>query len=228
MHRIALLEIVTFPIRCGKVAQCISDVQFRDVQFFIPPEGDCCSQKSITDGNKAYGTPDIIIEQAEAFYMMLLQSDEGWTGVKQASNPSAFIADGKRPCFNCGAMDCSLAKCPKPKNEDRIKANKKKFFDTVRKHKKNSGGRKNKDKNGGGGGSDGKNKNKSKWAPLKNGEKNRKLIDGVEYWCQYKTKKWIKSDRVLSAEEEMPTDPADAETVKQANLATMSRLDVAN
>ena len=80
---------------------------------------------SITQGNAANGDPNAIINQAKAFYMMLLESNERCNGVIQTTNPSTLLVDSKRPCFNCGLTNCNVSTCQKPKHKACIKANKK-------------------------------------------------------------------------------------------------------
>ena len=72
-----------------------------------------------------------------------------------------------------------LDQCPKPKDQDRIKANKKIFFDSKKQgdNKKNGKG-KGKPKTG-------------KFAPPSEAEKNRRIIDGKPMYFLTKVKRWV-------------------------------------
>jgi hypothetical protein len=63
----------------------------------------------------------------------LYASDYGWTSEAQKTNKSVFAAAGaqgtEQPCFNCGGLGHDFSSCIKPKNEDRIKQNRQKYFD---------------------------------------------------------------------------------------------------
>ena len=102
-------------------------------------------QASITKGEAGYGLPEYILKQAESYYSALYASDYGWTGEVQKKNASVFTAAGaagsERPCFNCGGLGHDFASCTKPKNEDRVKQNRKKYFDARDLARKNQGGR---------------------------------------------------------------------------------------
>ena len=147
-------------------------------------------QQSITLGNQAYGNPDQLLQQAEAFYLTLLQSSEGWHGAAHVANPSAFVgaADGPPTCFNCGKANCKVSTCPRPKDEARIAANKKKFIE-AKKAKKTpkQTNKKGKDKDG--------KKVPAKWKRPQKGESNRRVIDGKEHYYHFKDQRWKVVDR---------------------------------
>ena len=80
-------------------------------------------------GDKAYWTADDILDQAHQIYQSIFTSEEGWTGQFHKANESAFYAKiGGLKCYNCGGNH-TLAQCDKPKNKNRIEANKKKFHE---------------------------------------------------------------------------------------------------
>ena len=84
--------------------------------------------------------PFDVFNIASTKYIEMMKLNE-WTGANTSGNESDFLTDDKlKPCFNCNEVGCSVEKCHKPKNEDRIAANKKKFWYAVRsKRAENSG-----------------------------------------------------------------------------------------
>ena len=103
-----------------------------------------------------------------------LSGSGSWTGVNKKINETTYVAKvGQAPkCFNCGG-DHLLNECNKPKNNERIKANRKLYDKSKRKLK---------DKN-----------SKTKWSKPTSEERknnNRRMIDGKEHYYQYKTKRW--------------------------------------
>ncbi len=155
--------------------------------------------------NKGATNPTIaqVLSFAEARYRLLC-STKAWTGVIAKTNETSFKAclsenKGETICFNCGGCH-SLEKCPKPHNADRIKANKKLFWDE--RNKKKEMGKDGKSKK-----DDKKSKKNSKWAPPTKDEKknkSRRMIDGKEYYYHYKDKRWKLVDK--------PTTPTSAPT----------------
>jgi hypothetical protein len=143
-----------------------------------------------------------ILRYAETQYRQLCAQDK-WTGVVRKTNESAFAAKMANHksgpiCFNCGGSHL-VKDCPQPKNQDRIKAQKKLFMDKKKK--------------------DGKDKSKptknerhknGKWKPPTEEEKknqSRREIDGKLYYYHYKDKRWKLVDQNDSVHSNAPTVP---------------------
>ena len=160
-----------------KVFQTTSVKEFNDIfaQFARQEE---LSQLMKTAGT-VVPTPkfEVLFKMAEAKYQEMLERDE-WSGISNSGTESVFFS-GTRTCFNCLSKDHMLDQCPKPKDQDRIKANKKIFFDSKKQgdNKKNSKG-KGKPKTG-------------KFAPPSEAEKNRRIIDGKPMYFLTKVKRWV-------------------------------------
>jgi len=111
-----------------------------------------------------------ILSFAEREYRKLYRT-HAWTGINTKLQETSFIADTKGfKCFNCGG-DHSLNKCLVPKDDARIKANRK-LFHNKRRDKKQT---------------------KTKWKPPTDEEKknnNRRMIDGKEYFYYYQKRRW--------------------------------------
>ena len=142
---------------------------------------------SFTNQGSTGPTIDQVLKFAENCYRCLCSTNK-WTGVKTKANKTSFKAcllanKGEAICFNCGGNHI-LKECTKPLNSDRIKANKKIFWEE-RKKKKDQG-IKPKDSNKAP-------KKDPKWAPPTAEEKknqNRRIIDGKEYFYHHKDKRW--------------------------------------
>ena len=122
-----------------EIFQTSSDAKFNKMfeQLFLTG-----FQASITAGEAGYGKPEFILKQAESYYSALYASDYGWTGEVQKKQKSVFTAgaaESERPCFNCGGLGHDFASCSKPKNEDRIKQNRQKYFEARDLARKNQG-----------------------------------------------------------------------------------------
>ena len=151
---------------------------------------------SFTSTTTTAPTIDQVLKFAESRYRRLC-STNSWTGVATKANKTSFKAclsenKGETICFNCGGSH-SLKECPRPHNEERIKTNKKIFWEVKKQKDKDKGDH---DKDGKSKSSDKKSKkdSKSKWAPPTKEEqknKNRRLIDGKEYFYRYRDKRWI-------------------------------------
>ena len=142
-------------------------------------------EKSLLQGDSAYGQPVTILDQAFRIYQSIYSSKEGWTGAFSKANESVFISAGqsksKDPiCFNCGGPHL-LDKCTQAKNPGRIQANKKAFWDARKKAQKDNK-KGNKKKEG-----------KKKWpSPPSNRNHKPVKIDGTLYYYNFKAKKWLK------------------------------------
>ena len=118
-----------------------------------------------------------------------------WSGVSRKVNETAFVA-GKPVCWNCGTEGHTLADCPKPKNQQLIKANRSKFMKAVRENRKN--------KKGTGSNSSGSPPapGTGKWRAPEPNENNRRVIDGKHYFYKKQTRRWV-PDRAFVAQ--LPT-----------------------
>ena len=146
-----------------------------------------------------------ILKFAEEQYRILYSSGK-WTGVQTKLGETAFTSNtgrAKYKCFNCGG-DHRLEDCPVKKNDERIRANRKLFYDNKTK----------------------KSKSKGKWArPTKEEQKNksRRVIDGKEHYYHYKDKRWKPVDIVVPEK----TNVVQAEVKYQSSSET-NPLDEAN
>ena len=177
-----------------------------------------CIERAMYEGDTAYGPPEEALQTAEKIYQSLSGSKEGWTGAAQKSNQSSFVASDqpKDGCWNCGSKDHTVDKCPKAKNEERIKAAKKAFWDA----KKSQGGR-GAGRGGRGGGrgspSGGRGRGRGrggksnwKWAPPEKGASNRKMIDGKMHYYHFNDKRWkVCDDQPAGANVAGGTGPSD-------------------
>ena len=148
--------------------------------------------------------PFDIFSIANTQYNDMCQMDE-WSGATTKGVESFFFtADGEARCFNCMKTGCSVDKCPEPKNEDRIAANRKKFWEIVRQNRERTGrgGRGGGGRNNGGrgrGGRGGRGAGPSpngahlvgKFAPPSKQERNCRVIDGKAMKFDGKSKKWV-------------------------------------
>lgn len=181
------IVVTTLPEDLGKTLiqlfQTSSDAKFN--QIFRQKEL-AAFEESLTRGNAAYGDPETILNLAFRIYTNIYSSEEGWTGQFTKANESVFITAGqsksKSPiCFNCGEQHLE-ADCPHPKNEDRIKANRKSFWDARKKARKAEATNKSNQK-----------KRNNKWpaAPTDRNHKPKKIGD-FYYFYHFKSQKWIK------------------------------------
>ena len=139
-----------------------------------------------------------ILSFAEGEYPKLYRTHE-WTGINAKLQETSFIADTKGfKCFNCGG-DHSLDKCPVPKDDAQIKANRKLYHDKKREKKQA----------------------KSKWKPPTDEEKknnNRRMIDGKEYFYYYLKRHW----KPVKKNSNMPTQVNLASKKKAQEVVTQS------
>ena len=123
-----------------------------------------------------------------------------WDGVKHKQNETksgGFTAGtgGTRKCFNCDDPNHMLDKCPKVRDEAKIKARRAeiKQANTNNKSKKKTTG---------------------KWAPPTDAEKrnrNKRTIDGKPMFYHYKTKRWMPdkfANEANLADASTPTPPS--------------------
>ena len=153
-----------------------------------------------------------ILRFAELQYRKLSSTNE-WTGVRTKANQSIFVApinvnnSSKKDiiCFNCGGKHY-INDCPKPKDENKIKANRKLFWNNKQSNKGKSNGQTNKR-----GSNNRTSKGPKKWAPPSNEERrnqNRRIIDGKEYCYQYREKRWKVVDGSTPTTTTAPTTSA--------------------
>ena len=146
-----------------------------------------------------------ILKFAEEQYRILYSSGK-WTGVQTKLEETAFTSNTnstKYRCFNCGGNH-KLENCSIKRNDERIRANRKLFFDNKVK----------------------KPKSKGKWAKPTREEqknKNRRVINGKEYYYHYKDKRWKRVNTIISEK----TNVVQAKVKDQSTLDTNS-LDEAN
>eukprot|EP00980_Cylindrotheca_fusiformis_P025111 scaffold13096_cov71-Cylindrotheca_fusiformis.AAC.1 len=168
--------------------------------------------ESLSKGDSAYGTPETILNLASKVYQNCYSSSEGWTGQFHKVNETGFSASNdktppKRGCFNCGSTEHSLENCPVPQNAERIKKNKKAFWDSrdkAKSDKKNNKGKKGKNSSSA--------RNNSNWPPAPTDrQKNRAKINSVWHYYHFKSKKWLKCN-----------DQSDALNQPQAAVASDS------
>ncbi|CAJ1955014.1 unnamed protein product [Cylindrotheca closterium] len=115
--------------------QTSSDPKFNEV--FYNKEINAYEQ-ALTQGDAAYGSPDMILDLATSIYQNCMVSKEGWTGQFHKVNETAFSAQkAVGPCLNCGGKH-SVTACTEPINKERVAQNKRKFFDE-KKAQKNPG-----------------------------------------------------------------------------------------
>jgi hypothetical protein len=99
-------------------------------------------QKTLNDLNQSSNlylnffnyTADNIIYVAEAQYLKLFEKGQ-WTGATTKGQDSAFAAQQWTnakflKCQNCGKPGCRVYICPNPRDEERIKSNRKLFMDS--------------------------------------------------------------------------------------------------
>ena len=126
---------------------------------------------------------EVLFKMAETKYQEMLERDV-WTGLNNSGTESIFFLTGKRKCFNCLGEDHAVDKCPKPKDQARIAANKKLFFEAIKKKQQDE-----KSKGKGNGKSNNPKPRNGKFSPPTEAEKNRRLIDGKPMYFLTRTKK---------------------------------------
>lgn len=140
-----------------------------------------------------------LLSYAEETYRELLLSNE-WSGLKtkgNEGNPAQkamglnLSNGGGTPfrCFNCDETGHGISECPKPLNEERIKANKKVFYDAKKNQKDGQspnatppGPRHNPNQAPSGTG---------KWRKPEASENNKRIVDGQHYFWKESKKRWV-------------------------------------
>ncbi len=150
--------------------------------------------KTRTDpGKEKWPSPDVLFEMAESKYLELHQIDK-WSGVTTKANQTVFNASAGAAtitcrCFNCGSLDHSLPKCPKPRNEQQIEQRKTAFQkEKAAKSGKADDGKK---KSGGNRREKRRDKTKGKFAEPTPAEKNRRKIDGKWFTYNPEKQRWF-------------------------------------
>jgi hypothetical protein len=158
-----------------------------------------------------------ILTFAEQQYRTLCSTND-WLGIKTKAKETAFIA-GKSSdpiCFNCGGAH-NIKECPKQRDVERIKINKKKFWESMKSSKSKS--------KSGNSAKPATNKTASpkstekstpsgKWAPPTKEEKqnqSRRIIDDIEYYYHYKSQRWRRTNTPappLSTNVALPAPPS--------------------
>jgi hypothetical protein len=114
-----------------------------------------------------------------------LCSTKDWLGIKTKAKETAFnAAKTSTPiCFHC-CGEHTLKECPKPKDNQRIKINHKKFWDSKKGQKDNKVAAN---------ATSPTSKTSGKWSRPTTEEKknlNRRPIDGKDYYYHFKDKRW--------------------------------------
>jgi hypothetical protein len=114
-----------FPDHILKVFQTSSSFEFNEFFKMLGVQQQIAVLKDPKSGRLKM---EDIISYAESRYRSI-KSKEEWSGVGAKSQGSIFVAQSSGPtCFNCGGPH-TLKDCPKPHDDDRIKANKTAFWD---------------------------------------------------------------------------------------------------
>jgi hypothetical protein len=127
-------------------------------------------------------TADDILSVAEAQYLKLFEKGQ-WSGATTKGQDSTFAAQQWTSarfskCHNCGKPGCCVDICPNPRDDDKVKSNRKLFMDSK------------KAKGGGGGGGHQKSRGKKKWRKPEPSEDGKRHIDGKHMYCHYRSGKW--------------------------------------
>jgi uncharacterized membrane protein YgcG len=188
----------TIPYDIGKTLvrlfQTSSDTRFNEVFHSEEITG---YKRSLTEGDKAYGSYESILNLALEVYTSILSSPEGWTGLYHKANETGFSAVANNPrCFNCGSQDHTLKQCPEPKDELRIKKNKKAFWDARDASTGGRGGGRGRGRggrgNGRGRGRGRGNGGRSSWpSPPTDRDKNTAQINGKWHYYHFNARKWL-------------------------------------
>lgn len=151
--------------------QCEKDLKLKDLK-----------NKVSASSSDPPPDPFDILTIASTEYLSLVRQDL-WNGVNTSGNESVFITlDGESRCFNCNEVGCTVEKCPKPKDPERIAANKKMFWNWVKSEKKKDSN--NQDSNDRGG------RLVGKFAPPSKKEKNCRVIDGKAMKFDKQRQEW--------------------------------------
>lgn len=199
----------TFTRDVLRVLQTTSDNEFNSYfQAIVAAD----SRDRVLDPNAKKYTVDDILQCASHEYRDRIV-DGTWDGIKEKKNETkagmAAAADTERRCFNCGDTKHTLKDCPKPLNEDRVKANKKKQF---------GGGKKSNNNNS--------RNTSSKWAPPtedeKKNHKGKRVIDGKPMYYHYKRKRWL-DDKFPEGQQQVQVAAQSAPTPAAASAPSPAR-----
>lgn len=144
-----------------------------------------------------------------------------WLVVKQ--NANAFILKANTllagACWNCGDTDCTVSKCPHPKNEKKIAANR----DAFKKAKQAKAKNKNSSPKSSGTSSNdsGTPSDNGDFKAPNRGESNRRVIKGTPMVYSHAKKRWFRDTRAHLTE---ANDPSDQEG-KQSKTTSTSPTD---
>jgi hypothetical protein len=171
------------------VMQTSSVISFNETFHLLQKDRKQAAVLRKTGPTSGITIPEIFL-LAESEYRELVEESK-WNGVSTTGTKSIFAAgtpgnpgpSGKTiVCFNCGGSHI-LTSCPTPKDEQRILANRTKFFDQKKKtplSPRSDGKGKPK------GGTDGR----TKWkAPTKE-ENGKRVINGKPHWYHFKNRRW--------------------------------------
>lgn len=144
-------------------------------------------------------TNDNIFKVAVSFHQ-LLREENKWTGEATLGNDkSVFMA---RTCWNCGGAGHDIKSCPKPKNNQLIEVNKKKFHADKKKTERPSGrpGTQQSTRPPTAPGT-------SKWKKPAPAENNRRVIDGKPWFWKQGAKRWVPDRDAANVARPAPAAP---------------------
>ena len=119
--------------------------------------------------------PDKLCALAEQLYHEKLETGD-WSGVTTKEKGAIFMQHGKTPtCWNCGESGHVLPDCPKPPHAETIAKNKLAFQQA----------------RGDRGDASGRNPRSAKFALPKEGENNKRTIDGKPMFFNNRFKRWV-------------------------------------
>lgn len=167
-------------------------------------------QSTYDEQTELHEAIEVLHDAAQSLYTELKPQ---WTVPTETKDNTAFVNMTDRiqvckaalllsgVCWNCGEKGHLLHKCPKPKNEKQIEANRKAF--NAAKQKQNGNG-------------------DPKSSPPKPEENNRRIIDGRPMFWQTRRQRWV-PDRAAATQAEVCLPPAPAPTPSQPTASVLSR-----
>jgi hypothetical protein len=175
------------------------------------------TREGIMSGKASQYAHDKLCKLTTQLYQQMLETGD-WNGISTKAKSSIFVqVEGKftRTCWNCGDPGHTLTKCMKAKNPAQIEKSKLLF----RKNKKKTRSTQKNSERG-----DNRNASTSKtgkWAPPKQGESPKKVIDGKSWYYLYRAKKWI-PDRDQSTAANVAAAPPAAAAVPSSTISIPS------
>lgn len=158
-------------------------------------------------GWAAYGTPEEILNMAEFQYRERLASKDGWHG--QSNTTSVFkterMKSSDQTCFNCGQKGHGVSDCTKPKNEEKIKENRGRYFELRTKSQttETGSGRSGRGRGRGGRFRGGRSTGRGRghdWSDPRPEERHRRMIKNKPHIWNPQTKRWLQDTTGLLAQ----------------------------